>query len=206
MAADVPDPLVLGPVLRHVGATTATLWVQTRDDATVTVRADGRSWSARTFAVHGHHYALVQPEGLPPGSRCDYTVEVDGQRVWPSAEPEFAAFPPSRLTTIDPQEPTRMAFGSCRTSAPHDARGNAENGVDALHAYALRLARTDPAHWPHLVCFLGDQVYADDTSEEMRAFIASRRDITEPPGEEIKDYDEYAHLYRLAWGSDAANR
>ena len=34
--------------------------------------------------------------------------------------------------------PLRLAFGSCRTSVPHDEEGNASNGVDALRAYALR--------------------------------------------------------------------
>ena len=44
--------------------------------------------------------------------------------------------------------------------------------------------------------FLGDQVYADETTEEMQEFIEARRDIDEPPGKELKDYEEYAHLYR----------
>ena len=43
--------------------------------------------------------------------------------------------------------------------------------------------------------FLGDQVYADETTEPMQEFIRSRRDIEEPPGKELKDYEEYAHLY-----------
>jgi hypothetical protein len=59
--------------------------------------------------------------------------------------------------------------------------------------------------WPDLVVFLGDQVYADSTSDQMQEFIRARRDIGEPPGEELKDYEEYAQLYYLAW-SDAANR
>ena len=50
-----------------------------------------------------------------------------------------------------------------------------------------------------MLLFLGDQVYADETSDAMRDFIASRRDIETPPGEELADYEEYAHLYRLAW-------
>ena len=53
--------------------------------------------------------------------------------------------------------------------------------------------------------FLGDQVYADETTEEMQEFIEARRDIEEPPGKELKDYEEYAHLYALAW-TDPANR
>lgn len=197
-------PLVLGPLLRYAGTSSATVWVQTRDDSRVEVGAFGRSWSARTFGVHGHHYALVVLDGLEPGTGSDYTVEIDGERVWPPADPPHG-LPPSRVATLQPHEPTRMAFGSCRTSVPHDAKGNASNGVDALRAYARHLSLTDPAEWPHLVCFLGDQVYADETSEEMREFIASRRSLDEPPGEELKDYDEYAHLYRLAW-SDPLNR
>ena len=39
----------------------------------------------------------------------------------------------------------------------------------------------------------------------MQEFIKSRRDIDEPPGKELKDYEEYAHLYALAW-SDPLNR
>jgi hypothetical protein len=63
----------------------------------------------------------------------------------------------------------------------------------------------DEEKWPALILFLGDQVYADETSAEMRDFIAAKRDIDEPPGEELKDYDEYAYLYHLAW-TDPANR
>ncbi len=98
-----------------------------------------------------------------------------------------------------------MAFGSCRVSVPHDQAGTEGFGVDALRAYALHMAGDDADRWPDLVLFLGDQVYADETSDEMREFIASRRSLDEPPGEELKDYEEYAHLYDIAW-SDPANR
>ena len=50
--------------------------------------------------------------------------------------------------------------------------------------------------------FLGDQVYADETTDAMREFISARRDIEEPPWTELKDYQEYAHLYSLAWTDD----
>ena len=198
-------PLVLGPLLRYVGETSATVWVQTRDGGEVVVRAFDREWSAPTFGVHGRHYALVVLDDLEPGQRSAYEVAVNGEHMWPRTEPGFDHLPPSQITTLRRTEPTRLAFGSCRTSVPHDAKGNASNGVDALRAYARHLSLTPPEEWPHLVLFLGDQVYADDTSEEMREFIASRRSIDEPPGEELKDYDEYAHLYCLAW-TDPFNR
>jgi phosphodiesterase/alkaline phosphatase D-like protein len=195
------SPLVLGPMLRYVGETDATVWVETDGPGRVTVRADGREWQAGTFTVKGHHYALVVVEDLQPGGSWDYTVSIDGTQVWP--EPD-SPFPPPRIRTIDRRRPTRLLFGSCRTTVPHDREGHRTNGVDALRTLALALGRGEE-EWPDLVAFLGDQVYADETSPAMQEFIAARRDIDEPPGIEIKDYEEYAHLYHLAWG-DAANR
>ncbi|MFC7597291.1 alkaline phosphatase D family protein [Terrabacter sp. GCM10028922] len=196
-----PSPLVLGPMLRYVGETEATVWVETSGPAAVTVEADGRDWRAPTFSVKDHHYALVVVDGLEPGGEWEYAVRVGDERVWP--EPE-STFPPPRIRTIDRTQPTRLLFGSCRTTVPHDREGNRTHGVDALRTLALALGRGEEA-WPDLIAFLGDQVYADETSEAMREFIASRRSLDEAPGEEIKDYEEYAHLYWLAW-HDEANR
>lgn len=197
---------MLGPLLRYVDRTDATVWAETGAAATVEVHAAGRSWSAPTFTVHGHHYALVAVDGLEPGSRTPYTVTVDGDQVWPPAD---SSFPPSVIPTLEEGRPLRMAYGSCRTSVSHDATGHLTHGVDAMRAYALDLAgkeqRGEDPDWPDLVLFLGDQVYADETSKEMEEFIRSRRDIDEPPGDELKDFEEYAHLYKLAW-SDPANR
>jgi hypothetical protein len=203
------SPLVLGPLIRYVDETSASLWVETAGTAVVTVRAGGRSWEARTFAAHDHHYALVVADGLQPGSITPYVVEVDGAPVWPPGladpEAEGAKYPPSVIATLKPGKPLRMAFGSCRTSVSHDQSGNKTHGVDALRSLALEMATNSEVRWPDLVLFLGDQVYADETTEAMQEFIEARRDISEPPGKELKDYEEYAHLYKLAW-SDPLNR
>ena len=196
------SPLLLGPLMRHVDTTSAAIWVETRAGGTVTVRAGGRSWSARTFAAHGHHYALVEVDGLEPGSVTPYEVLVDEEQVWPPAD---SPYPPSVIATLKPDKPLRLAFGSCRTSVSHDDAGNSVHGVDALRSLALRMARQPETPWPDLVLFLGDQVYADITSDEMQEFIASRRSLDEAPGKELLDYEEYAHLYGLAW-SDPLNR
>ena len=45
------------------------------------------------------------------------------------------------IRTIDRGRPTRLLFGSCRTSVPHDREGHRTNGVDALRTLALALAR-----------------------------------------------------------------
>lgn len=195
------SPLVLGPMLRYVDECAATVWVETTEFAVVTVEAAGRRWSAPTFTVRGRHYALVVVDGLEEGSTQTYTVRVDDTTVWPAAEAEQ---PAPQIRTIDRSRPTRLAFGSCRVSEPHDADGNKANGVDSLRTLALAIAE-GREEWPDLMAFLGDQVYADMTSEAMREFIRERRDVDEPPGEEIKDYEEYAHLYWLAW-HEPANR
>ncbi|NPD06199.1 alkaline phosphatase family protein [Nocardioides sp. zg-1308] len=207
------SPLVLGPLLRHVDETSAAVWVETRDAGTVTVRRGETSASARTFAVHGHHYALVELGDLQPGSTEAYAVEVDGERVWPEAG---SPFPAPVIATLEPGRPLHLAFGSCRTSVSHDEKGNGTHGVDALRAWALRVADHAPPvdpddpdlapdRLPDLLLFLGDQVDADETTEAMQEFIESRRDISEPPWTELQDFEEYAHLYKLAW-SDDANR
>lgn len=194
--------VVLGPMVRYVDQASAAIWVETRDAGQVTVAAGGRSWEAPTFGVHGHHYALVDVNGLEPGSVTPYTVQLNGAHAWPEPVSEF---PPPVIATLKPGKPLRLAYGSCRTSVPHDASGNRSHGVDALRAFALDMMSGHDRRWPDLVAFLGDQVYADSTSSQMQEFIKSRRDIRQPPGDELQDYEEYAHLYYLAW-SDPANR
>ncbi|TFD58970.1 alkaline phosphatase family protein [Cryobacterium suzukii] len=197
------SPLILGPMMRYVDDVSASIWCETRDAAQVVVSIAGRSWAARTFAVHGHHYALVQVDGLQPNVILPYTVDIDGTRVWPAEDSDF---PAAVIATLGGGHPLRLSFGSCRTSVSHDKDGNGTHGVDALRAYALRLASPDnDVPRPDLILFLGDQVYADLTTEEMQKFIKARRDITKPPGQELADFEEYAHLYSLAW-SDEANR
>ncbi len=208
--------LVLGPLVRYVDATSATVWVETSAHCAVSVMLGDRSWTRDTFAVHGHHYALVDLDGLQPGAVTPYQVRLEARAesrvVWPPQHQELD-LPASVISTMRTDRAPRFAFGSCRTSVDHDALGNATHGVDALRAYALAMAgithQENPSaattSWPDFVLFLGDQVYADETSAKMREYIASRRSLAEPPGAELKDFEEYAHLYLLAW-SDPANR
>ena len=190
--------LVLGPLLRYVGRTQATLWVET--DRACDVEVLGHV--ARTFEVRGHHYALVVLKDLPEGAVTGYEVRLDGERVWPPAD---GGRPASTIHTREGEDAARLVFGSCRVGAPQrepytlppddDEHGF---GVDALWAYSRRLqAGIEP--WPDALLLCGDQVYADEVSPETAAFIRSRRDTSEPPGEEVADFEEYTRLYREAW-------
>jgi len=184
--------LVLGPLLRHVGERTATVWVETSEPCDVRVL----DVTTPTFTVHGHHFAIVELENLEPGSETPYEVMLGENRVWP--EPG-SAFPPSVIRTLG-DGTRRIAFGSCRI-----APGKTEvHKIDALQAYAHSLIAGQRP--PSVLLMVGDQVYADGTGEEMRAFISSRRDTEAGAGEEIADFEEYTELYRLAWTSEPSVR
>src|SRR5829696_3136372 len=207
--------LVLGPLLRYVGETQATVWVETDAAARVEVAvspatggqsaAEVANGQAPTFAVQGHHYALVLIDGLEPEHVYSYRVSLDGAPVWPEpvAAPDGPAFPASTIRTPHGDHPLRIAFGSCRVAAPHtppwtlppSADRKRGKGADALYAFALRMRDTDPGTWPDLLLLLGDQIYADDTSETVQEFIRSRRDVRRPPGLEVADFEEYTRLY-----------
>ena len=195
--------LELGPLLRHVGTTTATIWVETSEACTVEVLGA----SAPTFQVCGQHYALVVVDGLEPGTCRPYEVRLDGELVWPL---EGTGTPPSYLRTRTEVEDTgrlRFVFGSCRYPPTDDADLEASLGIDALDAFSVRLmdevrATDDPAKvLPDALCLLGDQVYADEITPRTEQWIRSRRDPDDEsgPGMEIADFGEYAHLYSESW-------
>ncbi|MFD4238753.1 alkaline phosphatase D family protein [Streptomyces sp. NPDC058542] len=200
--------LRLGPLLRYVdweSGTTATVWVEASRPCTVEVRcADGASGAAPTFSVAGHHYALIVVEGLTPGSTTAYEVLIGARRVWP---PDDSRLPPSTITTPSAAAPdvagaepdgVRVSFGSCRWAAAPGG-GHDPVGPDALVTLAARLAADPAAERPDVLLLLGDQVYADETSGATRRRLAARRDLDEPPGTEIADYEEYTYLYDESW-------
>jgi len=194
----VPE-LVLGPLLRYVGETDATLWVETSGACEVEILGH----RARTFEIDGHHFALVVVEGLETGGVHTYEVALDGKRVWPEADSEF---PPSAIRTMTADQPIEFSFGSCRVTAPHHppytlTSDDADEGfeVDALYALARRMMRGDNQRWPHLLLLLGDQVYADELPPGMPEYIEARRNGTEAPTDQVADFEEYTQLYYRAW-------
>jgi len=191
--------LVLGPLLRFIDATRATVWVET--DAACRVEVLGAV--EPTFAIEGHHYALVQVEGLEPGGAHPYEVHLDGERVWPEPDSDF---PPSTIRPPRAGEPFALVFGSCRVTGPHETLPTSTRGfarqssdVDALRTLGLRLRGLPPDALPDALLLLGDQVYADDVSPDTESFIATRGRRDGAPEDEVADFEEYTQLYREAW-------
>jgi hypothetical protein len=206
-----PAPaLVLGPMLRYVSETEATIWVETDRECQVEVLGRG----VPTFEVAGHHYGLVVVDGLAPGSEHQYQVALDGAVRWPLPDGDF---PPSVLRTLSKDRPARLAFGSCRVAeiAPENlsrparrerAGQAADEGTDALAACAAMLSRGQRDHWPDVLLMIGDQVYADEPGPATRRFIEAHRAAEREPGApagEVADFEEYCALYREAWSDPA---
>jgi hypothetical protein len=192
--AEAPVELLVGPLLRYVGTSSATIWVETSAAAIVEVL--GKCMS--TFHVEGHHYALVLIEDLEPGTETSYDVRLNDRVVWPYDDGR----PPSVIRTRHGERRLRLAFGSCRVGGPEPPVAPSSEApkqtFDALRVYARQLIDGSAA-WPDGLVLLGDQVYADEVSPETAAFIRSRRDTSKPPGREVADFEEYTRLYRESW-------
>jgi hypothetical protein len=189
--------LVLGPMLRYAGTESASFWVETSAQCEVEILGHRVS----TFAVEGHHYALLLVSDLTPASVTPYDVRLDGRLVWPPDDGR----PEPVVHTRNHEPRTRLVFGSCRVgdplptnlgrSWPDDVKAI---GIDALWTYSKQLQRGE-MEWPDVVLLLGDQTYADDVSPATLEFIEQRRGTDVPPGEEIADFEEYTRLYRESW-------
>ncbi|MEV0855762.1 alkaline phosphatase D family protein [Nocardia fluminea] len=184
--------LILGPLLRHVGECDATVWVETSAPCTVEVLGHHE----HTWTIAGHHYALVLISGLTAGSVTRYEVSLDGERVWPRPDAPY----PSVIRTLRGDADLVLAFGSCRFATPAATQDDDHFDADALDAYARRVMQRPPEDLPDALLLLGDQVYADELlSPEILRRIDELHDLDQPPGAQIRNFEEYTWLYSESW-------
>ncbi|WP_432535406.1 DUF7800 domain-containing protein [Kineococcus arenarius] len=211
--AAASSALLLGPLLRYVDGTRATVWVELDAPATVVVEVDlpggGTATGATpTFALHGHHFALAVVEGLPPGRRLPYRVLVGGERLWPPVDPAWS-WPASEIRTPAEGAALRLAFGSCRRAGDDGPEPVRVVGPDALSALAHRMVGEHAAEdrWPDLLLFVGDQVYADDPTPALVQRLRERHRGRPGAGSgvrgEVGDFEEYTWLYHETWAPQA---
>jgi phosphodiesterase/alkaline phosphatase D-like protein len=186
-------------MLRFIGETEATVWVEIDEPCEVEVLGH----KGTTFTVEGHHYAIVVIEGLKAGESHEYEVHVDGECVWP---PEGYEFPHPQIRTIAKGGDLRLLFGSCRCSAPHHPPHTSQRwwnpkgrGIDALHTFALRMLRQPKALWPDALTMFGDQLYADQPPKNVREQVEGREVHADGPVDVLEDFEEYTVGYRDAW-------
>ncbi len=156
----------------------------------------------RTFAVEGHHYALVVLEDLDEGSVRPYEVELDGERVWPPDDGR----PPSTIHTREHERQARLIFGSCRVGRPearavHAASVRAPAGLRrrrALVALAAPAGRwRGVARLPAAARRPGVRGRGVGRDAQLHARPARRH--ASAGATSVADFEEYTRLYREAW-------
>ena len=120
----------------------------------------------------GHHYALVTVDGLAPGSS-------HGSTRWPSTDAPVWPDPDVRssrppVIRDDPTGSGQPEWPTGRAAPPCPTTGGATAPTASMPCAPWRSTlRRGRGRAPRILAFLGDQVYADETSEAMREFIAS---------------------------------
>lgn len=181
-------PLVLaGPILRHTGPDTATVWVALKQAAEIRIsvfpakhpdRIRGRG-SAHTVALGSHlHIAVIsatpEKELFGPDAVYGYdlafeteTGNLDFARAMgkfgiPSygdyQHPTFS-LPPEDLNRV------KVLFGSCRK--PHGEGRDAMEAVDLM----IRDSVEKDSLRPQLLFLMGDQIYSDDVADCLLPYL-----------------------------------
>ena len=159
----------------------------------------------RTFEVAGHHYALVRADG----PRAGHLARVRG------AARRRARLAGGRLGLAAQRLPhlpeggrrSRSSSAPAASAHPHEppwtlTKDEDDKGreIDALHALALRMRGQGREDWPDL---LRDArrpgLRRRGLARDRHSSSSARRDVSEPPGTQVLDFEEYTRLYREAW-------
>ena len=196
--------LILGPLLRYVGETEATVWVET--DATA-ARSRSSATASRPSRSTGTTTRWSRIEDLEPGTASTSTRSrstASGAGRSPAATFRRARSAPSAATSRStsasapagsrfPHE--RAVHATRRPSTRRRARSSTRSACSRARWSATRSATSGR----ELLLLLGDQVYVDEGSPETRERIRARRGTAKPPGEEVTDFEEYTWLYQESW-------
>ena len=160
-----------------------------------------------TFEVRGHHYALVHV--TRPGAGDAHAVRGRARRRARLAAAGLrparrASIPHARRPPAAPGSPSAPAGSPCRNEPPYALKKDEDDRgreVDALRALALRMRDTPqrgvadaPAHARR------PGLRRRGLAAGLRVHPRAGATSSEPPGEEIADFEEYTRLYWEAWG------
>lgn len=200
--------LVCGPLVRYIDRTSAVIWLETDEQLEIevlikplisystSVDQSYRSWAIR---VDKFYYAWIHCNFLLPDTWYSYRIighAHDGSTyiLWPdqqlsetSLPSAFRTLPSWSLDTL------RIVFGSCRAGFPAKDPRSASEGLDALNALSIQLAKNWDKRvniWPHLMLLTGDQIYADTLSQRLEQKFHSSDATT---------FSQFTEIYHEAW-------
>ena len=197
--------LILGPMARWASTSEATVWVETDERCEVEVTPEtGEVARAKTFAVEGHHYAIVRVSGLPEDAATPYTRDarrragVAGARQPVPAE--HAAHAPQAREGADRVRlvPDRLSAPPAATASPRTSPTSAARSTRCARSRCgwRRPTRTTGRT---RCCCSATRCTPTRCRHRRSRTSSSRRDTTKPPHEGIANFEEYTQLYRESW-------
>lgn len=197
--------LRIGPLLRAVTTTSAVLWVECTQPCTVIITALDENGSIEretiplqarmhTVTVGNRYYAAPELRDLQPATWYSYQLVVqtaDGMASEVSTKllQIFRTLNDTPATT-----PLRLAYGSCRKP------GSPE--VDALAHFGNWLTSHFEQRdelWPRVLLLIGDQIYADEPSQELLQIYPQLANGA-------TTFEEFSLCYQHAWMHDEGAR
>lgn len=188
----------IGPLVRATTATEATIWLELSQPCIVQLQVTPYNASnsevvtidAPTITIGGHYYAAPQMTHLQPATWYNYRLSVAGQELDNSLLQCFRTLTPSTAR----EAPLRLLYGSCRKlSRPQ------EDTLAAFGRWLQEHAEERETLWPHLLLFIGDQIYADQPAHGLVAAAPQvRRGAT--------SFEDFTHFYRHAWTNNEGTR
>ena len=169
--------LIVGPLLRYVGTTTATVWVETDAPAVVEVlghEAQHLSGARASLRARRGRETSSPDRSIP--TRCACTAGRSGRR--------WTAGPARRFTRE--RESARRGSSSARAGSvrrrgrlTRSRRRTIRTASASMRSGRTRASfKSGAVEWPDGLLLLGDQVYADEVPPETAAFIRSRETST----------------------------
>ena len=191
--------LVLGPLLRYVDETSATVWVETDQPCTV------RVLDSRVPHVHGPRAPLRPGRRRRPRTRQQHAVRGPPRRrsvlARPGAAPAAEPDPDARPEPAGSGWSSARAGQRCRTTSSTTRPTGSTRCARSVTDSSARRSTSGPTR----SCSSVTRCTPTSRRSMMKEFIDTRRSLDEPPGAELADFEEYAKVYQLAW-SDPSNR
>jgi len=160
------------------------------------------SMRVHTVTVGGRHYVAPQLGGLQPATWYSYQIESrsdeDSLASARESTPLQQILSYQCFRTLDAfdeekqrdAQPLLIAYGSCRNLK--------ERGSDALSAFGPWLMEhfaEREKNWPRLLLLIGDQIYADEPSED---FLQRHPHLKKG----AQTFADFANMYEYAWTCD----
>lgn len=187
-----------GPIVRATTATEATIWAELSGPCTVFLHIKACNTSehevvtirTHTITIGGRYYVAPQATHLQPATWYSYHLSGIEQEHHPPLLQYFRT-----LAVNMQQEPSlRLIYGSCRQlDRPQQ---------DTLAAFGRWLKEhweERETLWPHVLLLIGDQIYADQPSPQLRVVYPQAH-------QGARTFEDFAHFYQHAWTNEEGTR